>query len=287
MKKSKHMLWAVVLLVQFSLASAGLSATVVVNVDFQPSGGSYSVNYSGQGAYSDPGNNTWNVVAPTPDSPSDDGFEYGGYYSGGNGISGQALVTSSGSGSGMTLSTADGVALAMDTDHGGYGDIATDATGLMSDYLQMDSDGFARSVFVEGLTVGLYYNLYLYGAGPWDRDTTFDVRLDDDTAKDYGGAQYVGQKTTDATTGSHTLTANADYVLFSFTPAAGMDTLWIEYKGDGDGDNIAPFNGFQLIESDEEPPPGGAVPEPSTAFLLVMGGMVVLSSRRRLLARHA
>jgi len=153
MKKMNKYLALMAGIIMFTVT---LSAEVV-NVDFQAGGdgSTYSVDYSGQGAVSDTGNNTWNIVAPNTGAGGDP--ESGGWFSGADGISGQALVDSSGSASGMSLSTADGVAISWNPANGTYADFADDAKGLMGDYLQMDSSGFSRSVFIEGLTVGQEY----------------------------------------------------------------------------------------------------------------------------------
>lgn len=250
---------------------AGTLQASVINVDFQAggAGSTYSVDYSGQGVVSDTGNDTWNIVAPNTGAGGDP--ESGGWFSGADGISGQALVDSTGAASGMSLSTADGVAISWNPANGTYADFADDAKGLMGDYLQMDSSGFARSVFVEGLTVGQEYELYLYGSGPFGRDTDFAVRCDVDMNKSYSTDQWIGSAATTGAGGSHNLTEGADFVKFSFTPDTGKDVLWIEYKG-VDADPYASFNGLQLA----------AIPEPASIGLVGLAGTLFFVFRRRL-----
>jgi hypothetical protein len=255
------------------LAGAVQADITTLNLDFQPSGvpgGTYSVDYSGVGAAADSGT-TWNIVAPSPNGGGfTNAIEGGGWFDGGYTQGG--LVNSDGSAAGASFYTLDGDIFAFNPADGTYADFADDAKGLMGDYLQIFNDGsWSRSVFVDGLTVGQEYELYLYGSGPWARNTHFAVRVDDDMAKDYGAAQWIGDGTTTGGGGSHNLTEGVDYLKFTFTTASAMDTLWVEYAGSLPDDGAA-FNGLQLA----------AIPEPASIGLIGVAGTLFLVIRRRL-----
>lgn len=253
------------------LARTGLAAVFTVNVDFQPGGtgdgSTYSDSYSGQGAFSDPGNNIWNIVAPAPNGGGfSDANESGGYA--GTPISGFPLVTSSGAATPITLDAGDTDVIAMSVSNPQYGDVANDAKGLMSDYLQ--TGYFKRYVNLNFLTPGLQYNLYLYGAGPFDdRETRF-------TVSNGTGGTWV-QDTSGIPGGSHNLTLGLDYVLFvGLTTDTGF--LGIEYEAIGAAP-VASFNGFQLTWEQQQQ---GAVPEPSTLVMIGLGAGVLALARRRM-----
>jgi hypothetical protein len=190
----------------------------------------------------DPGNTNWNpVVASLSSSLKGDAYESGGNFTNQSVYTG--LLNSDGiTNSGMTLSLSpyETAAYAHSVSNAQYASFATNAVDLMSDYFYW-SPSEVRNVFVEGLTPGSTYKLYLYGAGQWSRDTTFAVRCDSDTGMNFGTAQYIATKATVATEAVHALTEGVDYVVFDFIAEAGMDTLWIEWNG---GDCV--FNGLQL-----------------------------------------
>ncbi|MBU0679692.1 MAG: PEP-CTERM sorting domain-containing protein [Verrucomicrobia bacterium] len=274
---SKRREWVLSILFQVTFVHIGLAA-VVINVDFAPggSGGGDSVGYSGQGAYSDPGNNYWNHRDPSTDGSFNGVAGTGGRLDSADPYNAGFFNDSTGAGTGYWMELWQGDpegGFAVNSGHGTYANVATDAQDLMSDYLISSTDWGAGTpaLNLNGLNSSKYYTLYLYGAGDLDfRNTSFTV----------GG--YGTQTTTGVPGGSHTLTLGQDYVVFSGITGVGF--LPISWE-DGGESTEGPFNGFQLIENDE-PPPGGAVPEPSTAMLIGMGGFVAWTSARRRARRH-
>lgn len=271
MKAVSSFLWMV--LVFPIWISTGMAAIMVVNVDFQPGGtgigDDYSDSYSGQAAFPDLGNNVWNIVAPAPNGGGFKNADESGGYAG-TAIIGAPLVLSSGAGTAITLDVGDTDVIAMSAlSHPAYGAIASDAKGLMSDYLQTGE--FKRYVNLNNLTPGRQYTLYLYGAGPYDdRETQFTV------SNGTGGTW--GQGTSGIPGGSHTLTLGQDYVLIpGVTTATGF--LGIEYESIGAAP-LASFNGFQLTWEYE------AIPEPSTMAMLGLGVGVLALARLKMRAKQ-
>lgn len=244
-----------------------LRANQAVNIDFQPNntnGVGYEVDYSGAGAYDD-GTNVWNMVGPVQTNVGPD--ESGGWFEGGYTCSN--LVDSTGANSGMNFYTWDGDFIAFRPETATYtNSFANDAKGLMGDYISIFADAWSRAVFVEGLATNQAYDLYLYGSGPWGRNTKFDVRCDTDMNKNWGFEQWVGSATTTGSGTSHNLTLGTDYVKFTFTTGADKDTLWIEYTGVLP-DNGASFNGLQLVALDYVPHPPEFLEAPTNQVLVV------------------
>lgn len=219
--------------------SAGSACAVVINVDFQPggAGGVESVSYTGQGALPDTGNDVWNVVDPSTDGAFNGEFGSGGPLDfGGSSYTTPALVDSSGAATPVTVTVSKGdpeAAFAVASTNGSMANIATNAPGLMSDYLIAQDD--AQWITINNLSTGALYSLYLYGAGDLDfRNTTFIA----------GG---FAKTTTGVPGGTHALTEGQDYVVFHGIPAdAGAITVSFQSGGESTDGN---FNGFQLVEA--------------------------------------
>ena len=118
------------------ILSVGISQAVVVNVDVDASG---VVTYSGQGAYSDPGNNYWNSLT---------------------GTSLTNLIASDGvTETGISITTSNGSRNDKTADIPGDGD----AGDLMGDYSYSRNAG--QTATVSGLTPGSPYLVYVYCQG--------------------------------------------------------------------------------------------------------------------------
>ena len=241
----------------------------VINVDFQPggAGGGSSSNYTGQGAYLDPGNNTWNHIAPSTDGSFNGGAGTGGFFNfSGDPLHSGPLVDDTGAATGISLDVFKGApdgAFAVSTSSGTYPNIATNAAALMSDYLISMNRSASNPLFVNinGLSTNATYDLYLYGAGDQSiRNTSFTI------------AGFGTQTTTGVPGGAHSLTLGEDYVVFSnVTAAAGF--IGVGYYSGGNSTE-GEFNGFQLV----------VVPEPTTGSLVlaaIFASGTLLKFRRR------
>jgi len=129
------------------LCGGRATAQTVVNIDFNQSSGT---NYSGQGAYTDTGNNFWNSVTST---------------SGGSGFLASDGTTSTGIS--ISVSGTSGLGTG---GHPAFADL------LLYDYLYVN--GTTPATFtISGLTPGLAYSFYFYdqagGSGASNRGATF------------------------------------------------------------------------------------------------------------------
>lgn len=214
------------------------AAATVINVDFQagPTGNLTSANYTGQGAYPDPGNNTWNVIAPANDGAFGGGA--GGRWT--SNVGPVALLDSSGA------ATTVAVTLYADpVNTGAYGaaagnvNVAQDAFNLARDYLIAFSSSAQRAT-IAGLDDNAWYDLYLYGSGDAAlRRTLFEVT----------GANVASQnlRTRGVPGGAHNLLKGLDYVLAPALRSSG-GTLTLDYSTAGNSGNPeGVFNGFQLV----------------------------------------
>lgn len=175
MKSFPPKLFAFVALALF--ARAGATAQVVVNVDFNAVTGTYS----GQGVFSDPGNNFWNGLTAI---------------TGGSNFTASDGVTSTGVS--MTFSGAAGV---------GYGGAASFATNLMSDYLYRT--GSSPVTFtITGLVAGAAYEFYFYSqagsSGQTNRHAIFTL--------DGNSANVTAEN-------ANSFIEGTNYVMFSLTPS--------------------------------------------------------------------
>lgn len=228
----------------WALTIAGFSVLVaqarVINVDFQPgvTGELSSSNYVGQGAYADVGNDVWNHVAVGNDGAFSGTFGSGGVLNfAGDAVTSAALLDSVGVATPVTVTVRKGdpeACFAVAYTNASIVNIATNAQGLMSDYLIAQDD--VATVVISNLANGGLYSLLCYGAGDLDfRNTTFIVG---DAAK----------TTTGVPGGPHGLAEGQDYV--SFTGVVALDgAITITYLNGGESTD-GNFNGFQLIEAE-------------------------------------
>jgi hypothetical protein len=224
--------------------------------------GVYGANeYSGQGAYSDPGNNNWNVVPGSSGTTAFD--EY-----------------SDGSSANVTLSLSS-----YQTYNNGEQGAQGTPGGLLAPFIL--TTGAPVTGTLNDVAAGTY-DLYLYGYNypDGDRGTTFTASVG---STSYGTLSTVGlnDNQVGGTTAETTFTEGVDYVEFTgldLTTAGSIDFTFAangsvdrpaglgDYSGvNGEGD----FNGLQLV----------ATPEPSTFALLTVGltvlGGFYFSKRRQ------
>lgn len=235
-----------------------------------------SIVYTGQGAFADPGNNSWNGF----------GGGFPGYDN--NGFRLKALngpnKTSSGGSTPVTLEVVYGF------DNGGLPNFADGAggntlqgtpafitgqqAGVNSGSPGAGTATAPRGTFTLHHVPAGVYTLYLYGANyDNDRGTTFVLP---------GG---VAHNAVDSTLNDHTAPGTSitfgegkNYVIFNnVTPDANGDIAgsYIPNPLDGVGNsNLSgegSFNGLQLI----------SVPEPGALGLIALGGAAALAKRRR------
>jgi hypothetical protein len=218
---------------------------VVVNIEAKAS---FAGAYSGQGAYADPGNNSWNSFR---------------YISGGS-----SLLASNGTSTSLSFS---GTAVNGGPDAGfGGGDNGL----LLADYWYV----YGRNVgtfTVGGLTSGNAYSVYVYSqagsSGATDRAATITL----------GSAS---QNLTGLAGAGGSLVAGQNYVVFNISSLSGtsLNGTFATLTGSGE----AELNGLQIV--DLGPGSGGSsstVPDASTSGWLV--GLALLgcaAGQRRLRA---
>lgn len=230
--------------------------------------GSYgATSYSGQGAYSNPGDNYWNTI------PGSDGTTGGGF---GDLLSDGATYTS------ITLSLGS----YQTYNNGSQGAQGTPG-GLLAPFI-LENNGTPVTGTFNNVPVGTY-DLFLYGYNypDGDRGTTFTASAG---GVSDGSLSTVGLNV-DAAGGTALETAfteGVDYVEFTgldLTQVGDIDFTFAanssidrpsglgDYSGaNGEGD----FNGAQLVQ---------IVPEPSTLTLAGLGGfcgLLMVMRRRRL-----
>lgn len=226
------------------LVSAARGQTIV-NVDFQPggTGGGTAATFAAQGAMASPGN-TWNAVAPSTDGTSNGEFGSGGRFDyGGDPLAVNGLVDSVGSNTAIGVEIFKGdpdSAFALNPLNGFDVNIADNAKQLMRDYLISGWGSNPNAVNIVGLPAGASYTLYLYGAGDNDAvSTKFTIN-------------GVDKATTGVPNGSHTLTLNQDYVVYTGVTTSG--TISIQYMNNGESAD-GHFNGFQILYTAPAPIP--------------------------------
>lgn len=228
----------------FAMASAAQALVVNVDFDYASNG---SGTYSGQGAYSDPGNNFWNSI----------------HYL--NVGAPPVLKASDGStNTGITISLS-GYPDAFD--FSGGGDPGPLASDLMHDYIYTFNNDASPVLFsIGGLTAGETYQFYFYSAvggnnSVRDRQAVFTLNGVSQNVNGYSSATEGS-----ALYGAFFLGDN--YLEFTVTPV-GTSLVGSFYALPGDE---AEFNGLQIVQV-------SAVPEPATYALLASLatlGLVVL-----------
>jgi hypothetical protein len=228
----------------FVVLFAGSASAVVINVDFNWSGATVpSGDYSGQGAYSDPGNNFWNGVG----------------FSGTTGGTSGALTASNG-----TTSTAVTLTIGPLTDAFDYG---TGNPGA-------NPTSFRPALFNDGI--------YINGSSTFSFNNvptgTYDVYVYSLTAGYHTSNSYNTEFTIGATSQNvvqpsatpSSFVAGETYVVFSgVSPTAGVIAgTWEKAIATN-----AIFNGIQLVSV--------AVPEPNTIALACIGAVGLFRVVRR------
>ena len=256
------------------MLSSAVQAQMVLNYEVP---GSYGATpYSGQGAYSDPGNNYWNTI------PGSGGTSGGGF---GDLLSDGATATS------ITLTMSS----YQTYNNGGDGGTDPAIGGLMAPFI-LENNGTPVTGTLNNVADG-DYDLFLYGGNYPDQDRATSFTVDGVTQStlgiNYNQANHTSAldsfvqggafDNANASTGS--LGANAaaaNYVEFAnlevtdgsltfsfaanpFLRASGLG----DFSGqNGEGD----FNGLQLVQ---------VVPEPSTMTLAGMGLCVAFGLMKR------
>jgi hypothetical protein len=239
-------LWLSAAVIAGSLGVASMSHAInVLNIDFQPTindpsvtSNTYTVNYTGTAAAPDTGT-VWNSLNSNNTSPA---VFIGapGYYDEVNGAIStyNNLINSQGVATPINISFTSGGAFAVENSAPNMPNIATNAQGLMRDYLIAFRDGGqggARTVTISGLNPNEQLILYLYGDGDNlsnDRQTTFNAN------------GVTGSTVGDAPANSP-LTEGADYVRLTGVVANASGVLTIQYSANGVPEG--PFNGLQLL----------------------------------------
>jgi hypothetical protein len=194
-------------------------SSAVVNFDVE---GGYSGgpgNYSGQGAYSDVGNNYWNPIVP-------------------DGTTTAPALTSDGV-TASPITFTEGEAGHYD----GGGSATTPPVTFLEDFFAYANNDSIQTCALQNVPAGTYL-LYLYGKndneGDANRGAVFSVTTDIETTPQV-----------DSTTNSvdTTFTLHNDYVLFNVTVGAG-ETITFTYTHNANiaGNNEGDFNGLQLVQ---------------------------------------
>jgi hypothetical protein len=239
-----------------------------INIDFQPTindpsvvTNNYTVNYSGTAAAPDTGT-VWNALLSNNPSPASFIGAPGYYDEVGGAVSNYSnLLDSNGNGTPVGISFDAAGAFAVESSAPNYSNIATNATGLMRDYLIAFRDGNlagARTATLSGLPANQEVILYLYGEGDNtsnDRSTSFNAN------------SVTGSTTGDA--GAAPLTLGNDYVVLNNVFADANGEIVIKYSTNGTPEG--PFNGLQLT----------TVPEPASLALSGLAGICLLAFRRK------
>jgi len=240
------------------------AAAVTINVDFQPTVTRappelFTEDYVGTGASPDTGT-VWNALGAN--SSGGDGAYPAGYYHNAASTSYSSLLDSEGNSTSVNISFTATGAFGVDSRAPGMNNIATNAVGLMRDYLTVSS-GNTKDVTISGLAAGQGVELWLYGEG----DNTLNNRH---TSFDANGV--TGSTFGDAAAGA-ALTAGSDYVLLQNVFANGNGEIFISYSTPT---QEGPFNGLQMTLVQP-------VPEPGSAALVgvALAGIVAAERARR------
>jgi hypothetical protein len=237
-----------------AVAALGVSVAQAQVVNYSTVGNFYSP-YVGQGAYSDPGNNDWNVMVRDGTTAFD--------------------TTSSGADTGVTLT---------DTSPGQYnGGEGAQSNGQPSGFFAGFFLGGSSAVVTETLNnvPAATYDLYLYGSNTGqDRGATFSLT-------GFGSQSTVNVNAVNGAESPATaFTVGVDYVEFTGITLATAGDISFTYTantainrnnnggalGDYNGVNTeGDFNGLQLV----------TVPEPSTMALATIGGLSGLLALRK------
>ncbi|MGA9777598.1 MAG: hypothetical protein WBS33_04940 [Verrucomicrobiia bacterium] len=207
--------WKILILSALCLGLCG-TATWAQVINFDVPGGAGATNYSGQGAYPDPGNNYWNPVV-------------------GNGTTGATNLLSDGvTASPITLMSQMG---------GTYGTQGPQGTPAALQQPYEYNNAALRTDTLNNVPAGTY-NLYLYGINSTGtRGTTFTV---------YTPVMSPVTLTTSNTPASLTsFIQGADYVIFSNVVVGTLGTITFTWTSNADvtvsGNIEGDFNALQLV----------------------------------------
>jgi hypothetical protein len=194
------------LLVLLLLGVGGATAQLTVNIDVSIG---FVPTYSGQGAYSDPGNDYWNGITST--------------------AGGSNFLASDG----VTATTLSFSVAGIDSGQIGYGGTPANAGGLLADYFYVT--GTTPATFtLGGLTPGHSYDVYLYSQAGSSYSTDRLATLT------FGSSS---QNLTAYTVGS--FVEGTNYVVFHVTP----DGTSVSGSFVGNlGGNEAELNGLQVVD---------------------------------------
>jgi hypothetical protein len=219
----------------------GLQLINITTVNFDVPGGVGGVNYSGQGAFANPGLNYWNPIVKdgtTPQGTNSDGISVN------------------------TITFTEGEA----GDYQG-GSPATQGTPAELEYhYAYANNSSTQSCALNNIAAGIY-SLYLYGKnddqGDANRGTTFTVSV--------GATSYGSQSTTNSVDSVFTL--DNDYVVFSGLVVSAGETITFTYTHNANGTQTSgnsegDFNGLQLAPVTLYPP---LITEQPTPEVLLAG----------------
>ena len=202
-----------VLAVGFALLVNACRAQVI---NFDVPGGAGAANYSGQGAYPDPGNNHWNPIV-------------------GGGTTGATNLLSDGvTHSPITLTSQLG---------GTFGTQGTQGTPAALQQPYEYNNAVLRTDTLNNVPAGTY-NLYFYGINnTGTRGTTFSVST--------SLMAPVTQSTSNTPASLNTFTLGADYVIFSNVVVGTVGTITFTFTANPNvtvvGNNEGDFNALQLV----------------------------------------
>jgi len=239
-----HKMIVVVVGLVLAGASARGAITGVVNVDMQRTAAPATTLYSGQGAYSDPGNNYWNPYNATLlDTP----------------------ITNLWTSTQLEQTTVDFAFTPLLGDTRFMGGNNGTPTGPYANLLANYALTFGTmDAVISGLIAGNAYDLYLYStANGQHQGARFTIG--GDTRDVEGGPGVVGTPTSFIAYP----TDDSNYTLYSGVVADGFGSITFNMTN---YQAAAALNGFQIV--------GTFLPEPSTAMLLGLGGLLLRRRRR-------
>src|ERR1700722_8444794 len=212
--QSRHFHKFIILAALYMMSFSFAGRAQVINFDVP--GGAGAVNYSGQGAYPDPGNNYWNAIV-------------GGGTTGATNLLSDGITTSP-----ITLTSQLG---------GTFGTQGTQGTPAALQQPYEYNSSVPRTDTLNNVPAGTY-NLYLYGINnTGTRGTTFTVST--------SVMDPVTQSTSNTPASLTTFTMGADYVIFSNVVVGAAGTITFTFTANPNvtvaGNNEGDLNAVQLV----------------------------------------